>query len=65
MLWLGLTHSSRVVHVCKLYFVWHDVQSHSGDSHVCVTGPLSMRALAHAHPTMSRIYLVLPYLGRA
>ena len=65
MLWLGLTHSSRVVHVCMLYFVWHDVLSHSGDSHVRVTGPLSMHALARAHPTMSCIYLVLPYLGWA
>jgi len=59
MLWLGLTHSSRVVYVYFLHnILWPEVQSHSDDSPVHATAPHSTHALAQARPTMSYIPLV-------
>ena len=60
MLYLGLSHSFYAVHMYFLSDIpWPEVQSHSDDGPVHLTGPCSACALTQARPTMSCIHLAL------
>jgi len=51
---------SQFVYTCALFYdiLWHEVQSHSNESHIHLTAPRSASALGQAHP-MSCIHLVV------